>query len=41
MERDTPTSPTVMVDDDESGESESEGEEPVAIGATRSKSHII
>ena len=41
MERDTPTSPAVVVEDDESGESDSEGEEPVAIGATRSEFQII
>ena len=33
VERDTPTSSAVMVEDDESGESDSEGEEPVAIGS--------
>ena len=37
VERDTPTSAAVMVDDDGSGESDSEGEEPLAIGATQSK----
>lgn len=41
MERDTPTSPAVIVEDDESGESDSEGEEPVTIGATKSESQII
>ena len=42
-ERDTPTdTPTTAVpDDDAGGESDSEGEEPVAIGSSTSKSHLI